>query len=355
MCGIAGVSRNATTSIPNGKKFAITLAHSIEDRGRDSTGFGWGEKDDEDHVYYSKMRGRATKVADLLPLPAKGIHTLMAHTRHGTKGSASINDNNHPVVADHIVLVHNGRVDNDNDLIDLADMKSKRLGIVDSWAIPALLSRKEDLGASTIDCLELVEGVAAIAWMSSWEPGILHLARLSTRPLTIGWTKRGDLVFASTVANLRKASELGKVAIEDVTTLKEGTYLRIKEGGIEEWSEFKPRHPKIQYAVDMPGVSAPRPTNAYPASKAPAKGKGKGGKGKGKRKEGAVMSHAEWIAYRDRRDLADQEQRYMAMLDAQQTAADDMSFLDSLPDNAWEREVNWDSIVPRRGHSGFTQ
>jgi glucosamine 6-phosphate synthetase-like amidotransferase/phosphosugar isomerase protein len=349
MCGISGVSRNATTSIPHGGKFAVTLAHAIEDRGRDSTGFGWGQSDDEDHVYYAKMAGRASKVADLLPLPGKGIHSLIAHTRHGTKGSPKINDNNHPVVAENIVCVHNGRVDNDDELIDLADMKGERLGTVDSWAIPALLSKQIELGASVTDLLELVEGVAAIAWLNSHEPGVLHLARLSTRPLTLGWTKRGDLVFASTTANLRKAANLGKVGIEDITTLKEGTYLRIVQGGIEAWEEFKPRHPKIEYAIDMPGVSAPKPpTNVYPPTKAPAKGKKKG---KGKR-DPHVMSHNEWMQYRERLIASAAEQSYLDSLDRAQAKAD-AAYLDTLPDNAWEHEVSWDDIVPRRGHKGY--
>jgi asparagine synthetase B (glutamine-hydrolysing) len=355
MCGIAGVSRNATTSIPHGGKFAVTLARAIEDRGRDSTGFGWGQTDDQDHVYYAKMAGKASKVADMLPLPGKGIHSLIAHTRHGTKGPASINDNNHPVVAEQIVLVHNGRVDNDDELIDLADMKGDRLGTVDSWALPALLSKRTELGASIPELLELVEGVAAIAWLDSHEPGVLHLARLSTRPLTIGWTRRGDLVFASTTANLRRASDLGKVGVDDITTLKEGTYLRIVQGGIEEWVEFKPRHPKIEYAVDMPGVSAPRLTNAYPVSKAPAKGKGKGGKGKRRNPKGKdpmVMTHAEWLEFRSGLHADAAFDRYIDSLDREQAITDD--YLDTLPDNAWEHDVDWDSIVPRRGHKGYT-
>jgi glutamine phosphoribosylpyrophosphate amidotransferase len=352
MCGIAGVSRNATTSIPHGGKFAISLARSIEDRGKDSTGFGWGQADDQEHVYYAKMAGKATKVADILPLPGKGIHSLIAHTRHGTKGSPKINDNNHPVVAENIVCVHNGRVDNDDDLIGLAGMEAERLGTVDSWAIPALLSKREELGATVTDLLELIEGVAAIAWLDSHEPGVMHLARLSTRPLTIGWTKRGDLVFASTTANLRKAAELSKVGVDDITTLKEGTYLRIEQGGIIEWTEFTPRHPKIEYAVDMPGVSAPRlPLNSYPPAKTGGKGKGNKRNPKGKR-DPHVMSHDEWMAYRDRLAANAAEQSYFDSLERAQAKAD-AAYLDTLPDNSWEHDIDWEGLAPRRGWAGF--
>ncbi|MCJ7726392.1 MAG: hypothetical protein MUP76_08420 [Acidimicrobiia bacterium] len=309
MCGIAGFCRAETTSIPNGRIFARQLALSIEDRGKHATGFGWNERDDDANVYYSKLEGRAAKVADRLPLPGKGIQTLMAHTRHATKGDPKINDNNHPVVSDHIVAVHNGRVDNDDELIALAGLTDRRVGLVDSWAIPALLSA--DLSATPAELLSLVEGVAAVAWMDSNANHVLHLARLSTRPLAIAWTKRGDLVFASTPTNLRRAAAISKLTLLDITPLKEGTYLRIEEGAISEWQEFEVRHPVVQHALDMPGV---------------AKANGKAKKKKAKSSAPKVMSHSEYLANLDGFD----------------------------PWEAGIDGIDWDSVVPRRGWEGFT-
>lgn len=303
MCGLAGFCRAETTSIPNGRKFARQLALAIEDRGKHATGFGWNEAGDDTNVYYSKMAGRAVRVADRLPLPPKGIGTLMAHTRHATLGSPQVNDNNHPVVSDHIVAVHNGRVDNHYELIRLAGLESRRVGIVDSWAIPALLSA--DLSATPKELLGLIEGVAAVAWMDSTENRVLHLARLSTRPLAVAWTKRGDLVFASTPVNLRRASSIADIKLLDITPLKEGTYLRIENGTIAEWDEFEVRHPVVQAPLDMPGLPK--------ATKAKAKGKAKPTAPK-------VMSHSE----------------YLANLDGFEP---------------WEASIDgidWDSVVPRR-------
>ena len=309
MCGIAGFSRAEQTSIPVGRIFARQLALAIEDRGKHATGMGWAEHDDDSNVFYSKMEGRAVKVADRLPLPARGIHTLAVHTRHATKGDPKINDNNHPVVADHIVAVHNGRVDNDDELITLAGMQDRRVGIVDSWAIPALLAA--DLDAAPHELLSLVEGVAAVAWMDSNANHVLHLARLSTRPLAIAWTKRGDLVFASTPNNLRRAAAISKISLIDITSLKEGTYLRVEQGGIAEWIEFEVRHPKVKPAPDMPGVST---------------GKPKGKKGKAKKSAPKVMSHSEYLANLDGFD----------------------------PWEAGIDGIDWDAVVPRRGWDTFT-
>ena len=256
MCGIAGYSRHPDrSSIPNGRKFAIALAHAIESRGRDATGFAWQERDDAENVWYSKQRGRATKVAADLALPNQGIRNLLAHTRYLTLGSAADNNNNHPVVADHVVLTHNGRIENHDELVELAGLA--RIGKVDSWSVAALLSQQSELSAnSPQELLELVVGVAALAWLDTSDPDVMHLARLSTRPLTVGWTKRGDLVYSSTRRTLEQGAKLGGVGVTDIIDIPEGTYLRVRGGAFEVWDTIKVNPPTIkQQTLDMPGYS----------------------------------------------------------------------------------------------------
>jgi len=311
MCGIAGFNRaEGRSSIPNGRSFAIALAIGIESRGKDATGFAWAEADDHANVWYSKKQGKATRVAPAAPLPRQGIRNLAAHTRYLTLGGAEDNNNNHPVVLDHITAVHNGRVDNHEELIALAG--AERIGQVDSFAIPALLARAEELGADhPKELLELIHGVAAISWLDASDPEVLHLARLSTRPLTIGWTKKGDLVFSSTRGTMRKAETLGKVAVEDVLDVPEGTYMRIRNGQFEEWSDFKVNHPKVtQLDMDMPGAK---------------KGKGKSAKGKARKQRKQQNVVPATVSY---------DPQYTANLDGF---------------DAWEDQIDWDSLVPRRG------
>ena len=246
MCGIAGFSRAEKSSIPNGRKFAIVLAETIESRGRHATGFGWFENDDQTNAWYAKQKGKASDVARQLSLPGRGISVLAAHTRHFTKGDPSIYENNHPIVEGPIVATHNGRCDNDEELMALTEAVQPGKGTVDSFAIAALLANVSKLGANHVtEMLEMVRGVAALAWLDAEDHNVLHLARLSTRPLHIGWTKRGDLVFSSTQATMQKASKLAKVGIEDIIEVPEGTYMRVRNGAFEEWDSFKVNHPKV--------------------------------------------------------------------------------------------------------------
>lgn len=335
ICGIAGFSRNrTTTSIPNGRRFAVALLKTIESRGKHATGVGWWDRN-TDIPWYSKNPGPARHVAETLALPKTGITTLIGHTRYLTLGSAQDNDNNHPVVANHIVCTHNGRVENHNDLISLAGMKDERVGIVDSWALPALLSKQEELGAShPTELLELVEGVASLAWLDSSEPDVLHLARCSTRPLTIGWTRKGDLVYSSTKTTLANAAKLAHIRVEDVMDVPEGVYVRVVNGEFEEWTEFKVNHPTVTEDLDMPG--ARRETVHLPMS----------GVTSYDPDEYDVMGYDEWVARNDER-----------------IALADNLGLDRLEDfDSWEEQmsnrldgIDWDQIIPRRGHKGFTK
>lgn len=235
MCGIAGFSRAAgRSSIPSGTRFALAAALAVESRGRHATGFGWADPDDGWPTYW-RSPGRARDVAADAPLP-DGLRTLIAHTRYATKGDPKVNANNHPVVGPGTVLVHNGRVDNDDELIALSELR--RTGKVDSQALPLLLGSEVARGVHPVELLELVEGVAAIAWLTADDPFVLHLARLSTRPLWTGQTRRGDLVFSSTDATLRLTAKLTKVGLHDVQPLPEGTYLRVEAGRVVEQRRF---------------------------------------------------------------------------------------------------------------------
>jgi glucosamine 6-phosphate synthetase-like amidotransferase/phosphosugar isomerase protein len=290
MCGIAAISRpEDRSSIADGHRFAFAMALAIEPRGRHATGFGWADLDG--HPWYWKTPGKASRAIFEADLPTHRIHELIAHTRYATLGDPSNNDNNHPVVAEGMTLVHNGRVDNHDELFDLAG-RERRIGQVDSECLPLLLTA--GLGEShPTDLLELVEGVAAIAWLDADTPGALHLARLAVRPLAIGRTKRGDLLASSTVKTLSETARLGGVALRSVEQLPQGTYLRVEAGEIVERRSFDVRTPIKPVPDDRPTASKKaRPQATH------------------------VMSHDEWLWDRE-------------LVDG--------------------REIDWDNLAPRRG------
>lgn len=224
MCGITALSRSENgSSIPDARVFLRHALRAIESRGGHATGAAWHDPAGE--VWYWKEAGPASRVADHCPFPT-GLRAVIGHTRYATKGDPKVEVNNHPVIGPGIALVHNGRVDNDDAIFDSTG--TERMGEVDSEALVALLSNLDQFGAShPAEVLELVEGVAAIAWLTAEDPHVLHLARASTRPMTIGRTRRGDLVMSSTRTTLMSTAGRAGVSLRNIEDIPEGTYLRV--------------------------------------------------------------------------------------------------------------------------------
>ncbi len=202
------------------------MSIGLQERGWDATGFGWiGPNAWPIHW---KLDRPAIECADWAPIPAD-VNVGIAHTRWATQGKPENPENNHPVVAPGIVLVHNGVLSNDDEIFRL--LECERRGQVDSEAVAALLSYgREAFGEDDpAVLLELVEGDAALAWLDGNTPTKLHLARLRSRPMELAWTDSGDLLMASTPAALQSAVHK-RAGIVRRRSVAEGTYL-IVEGG----------------------------------------------------------------------------------------------------------------------------
>lgn len=250
MCGITAMSRNPKgSSIPDGRAVMREALKAIESRGEHATGAAWYDPK-ERHPYYWKTEGPARRVVEMAPFPV-GMMTAIGHTRYATQGSPKKKENNHPVTAPGIVLVHNGRVDNDDAIF--AVTKQERQGEVDSEAIAALLSSQETFGGEhPAELLELVEGVAAVAWLAVEEANVLHLARLAVRPMQIGWTRKGDLLMSSTNLTLAQTAHRARVVLVATESVPEGCYLRVEGGKVTDRRRFRIHVPQRAVAADIP-------------------------------------------------------------------------------------------------------
>ena len=114
--------------------------------------------------------------------------------RDYTKGHPEIAANNHPIRHGAVVGIHNGIIENDDDVLARYGLeRAERDMTVDSEAIFALM----ELRRHAPRALAELRGAMAAAWLDERDPATLFLARGRARPLWIGRT-RTDLFFAST-------------------------------------------------------------------------------------------------------------------------------------------------------------
>ena len=112
MCGIAGYSLSPES--PARRTLAAqALLAGIAERGADAVGYA--ARSAEGPVEVTKLRGGASALLDEIALPATAEQALI-HVRDYTKGHPEIEGNNHPIRHGTVVGIHNGIIENDDEL-----------------------------------------------------------------------------------------------------------------------------------------------------------------------------------------------------------------------------------------------
>lgn len=155
MCGIYGIVKFDGTEFKNNLLRIILkkLAIASKIRGRDATGYAFGNEDAinifKHNVYanqFTQLENYKRVVRDNMPSSGKlgWPYAVIGHTRHKTQGSPLNPDNNHPIRTGSIVGVHNGMIYNDDEVFDWLKEESKgevkRIAQVDSEAIFAAVN-----------------------------------------------------------------------------------------------------------------------------------------------------------------------------------------------------------------------
>jgi glutamine phosphoribosylpyrophosphate amidotransferase len=233
MCGIAGFSLDPDLDLDRSAMGRILLA-GLAERGQDATGYAYRAQDGGVHVV--KESTELARMIDRIELPARTGEAIM-HVRDFTKGVPGLNDNNHPIRWGGITGVHNGHIDNDDDLfVAFGQERSTPEITVDSEAIMMLTSVLGDLGQA----LEHVRGSAAVAVLPDASPGRLTVARRTRRPLVVGRAP-GVFVFASTREPLELLAHGAGLDL-DYEDLEDGTVL-----DVERAREVRRRRFRVDY------------------------------------------------------------------------------------------------------------
>jgi asparagine synthetase B (glutamine-hydrolysing) len=248
MCGIAGFSLGPDSRI-GGTLAAQALLAGIAERGADAVGYA--HRGDGPSIHVTKLRGGASALFEDLLLPATASSVLI-HVRDFTKGHPEIEANNHPIRHAAVVGIHNGVIENDDDVL-------RRHGIcratpemsVDSEAIFALMHHRGHDPRS----LSELRGAMAAAWMDERDERVLYLARGRLRPLWLGYSG-SDLFFASTRRALAMVEGVARIRLY-VREVREGRFLRVEGGRVVGERRFRPGRGYRESGY-LPPVRAPR-------------------------------------------------------------------------------------------------
>jgi glucosamine--fructose-6-phosphate aminotransferase (isomerizing) len=247
MCGIAGYSLSHGSSVERTLAAQALLA-GIAERGADATGYAF--RGVGANVTVVKQRTGASELLDSVRVPG-GTHEVLVHVRDYTKGHPTIEANNHPIRHGSVVGVHNGIIDNDEELFARHGWKRAHAAMtVDSEAIFALAEECR----SDARALEELYGAMAAAWMDERREDVVYLARGVGRPLWLGSRSR-EVFFASTRDALEVVERTLRMTLRK-QEVSEGRLVRLEAGRIGRIEKFHPDR-SFREAKKLPAVRAP--------------------------------------------------------------------------------------------------
>ena len=249
MCGIAGYSLSSESNVPRTLAAQALLA-GIAERGADAVGYAFRGAG-EGYATVVKQRTPASKLLERIAVPEAATH-LLVHVRDYTKGHPSIAANNHPVRHGPVVGIHNGIIDNDDEILGCFDCaRVEPRMTVDSEAIFALAAHSR----ADARALEGLRGTMATAWMDDRAPDVVYVARGIGRPLWLG-RGRCELFFASTRQALEVVERYTRIRLRK-QEMREGTLVAVREGAIEHRTRFEPDHSFVE-RDPLPPVRTPQ-------------------------------------------------------------------------------------------------
>ena len=233
MCGIVGYLGNRS-----GLDVVLSGLRRLEYRGYDSAGVA------VPHDGGIEWRKRAGKIVNLdaeieaNPLPESTV--AIGHTRWATHG-APTDQNSHPHVAERIAIVHNGIIENHDQL------RGELLGVeyrseTDSEVAAHLLRAEVESGADLTTAMRAVvarlEGAFTLVAVDALDPDRIVAARRNS-PLVVGvgdgeWFLASDV--AAFIAYTRDAVELGQDQIVELT--RDGVTVTTFDGAPAETKAF---------------------------------------------------------------------------------------------------------------------
>jgi glucosamine--fructose-6-phosphate aminotransferase (isomerizing) len=178
----------------------------LEYRGYDSAGVALLESG---RMRVVKSEGKIENVEKLLGASSGSAHCGIGHTRWATHGKPTT-QNAHPHQTGHVVLVHNGIIENYQQIKkDLLARGHQPRSETDSELFGFLVLEEMDTGAGLVEAVRRafskLEGACSVVVMSEREPGVIVGVRNGS-PLVAALDPRGGVALASDAQPLLELS-----------------------------------------------------------------------------------------------------------------------------------------------------
>jgi len=222
MCGIFGMVHYGENllvyyEIRQIRDTLKSLLQLSEQRGTDASGLCVVTANMA-HIFKDKKKGSELKDVKeldkvLLEIASnQKLYSAFGHTRQKTKGTYLKNENNHPIIANKTIGVHNGIIFNDDILFTAYDDEIEREGKVDSEIIFRLIDMHISNGKSIVSAVK----EASRELIGSYACAFIHLDRPTYLTLFVGrfsdiviqdFRKEKMMIFASTDAIINEAAK----------------------------------------------------------------------------------------------------------------------------------------------------
>jgi glucosamine 6-phosphate synthetase-like amidotransferase/phosphosugar isomerase protein len=136
-----------------------------------------------------------------------GVQSIIGHCRWPTKGDPSNHYNNHPIVTEDIIGIHNGAISNDDELFEAH--RIKRIAEVDTEIIFALINNYKKKGNNTSEAIikatNQLSGSYACALQDINNPYALYLFRAFGPTSVAYFPSMHIVIFATNLSYIKRA------------------------------------------------------------------------------------------------------------------------------------------------------
>ena len=243
MCGIVGISSNKDC-IQN----IISGLNALEYRGYDSSGIAIA---DNNKLLFQKSVGKISALKNKLYLNKPSGNTAIGHTRWATHGTPS-EINCHPFVKDNCALVHNGIIENFDELIksyslDSNDLESSTDSEVIAEIYNKLLNEYNNPIEALIDLNIKIEGTFSFAFLVRGTKSIYATRQGS--PLVLGLSENFNSISSDVLGLPDETKDIIFLEENDIVEINSSSFSIFNKNGNQINRDKHPHVTKNEYKI----------------------------------------------------------------------------------------------------------